>query len=108
MSQVYENIKLKKKQVFLNEQKLLRAWKRLFPPQRSVLYAKIWIFLSILFYKTVSNLSIMSGELRREQPFSYTEWFLFVLSFDVAPYFQLKKLAFLYNFWTFLNQCIFI
>ena len=33
----------------------------------------------------------------RKQPLSYTKQFLFVLSFNVAPYFQLKILFFLFN-----------
>jgi len=32
-----------------------------------------------------------SEMLRRGQPLSYTEQFLFVLSFNVAPYLQLKR-----------------
>ena len=32
--------------------------------------------------------------MRRGQPIPYTEKFLFVLSFNVAPYFQLKKISF--------------
>ena len=41
-----------------------------------------------------SNFSVKSEGLRRGQHISYTEWFLFVLSFNVAPYFQLEKLVF--------------
>ena len=33
----------------------------------------------------------------RGQPLSYTQQFLFVLSFNVAPYFQLKNWSFLFN-----------
>ena len=60
-------------------------------------------FYQFYFIKTVKNFSVKSMALRREQPLSYTEQFLFVLSFNVAPYFQLKKLVFYFNFWTFFN-----
>ena len=33
----------------------------------------------------------------KKQPLSYTKQFLFVLSFNVAPYFQLKNLFYLFN-----------
>ena len=39
----------------------------------------------------------MSRALRREQLLSYTEYFIFVLSFNVAPYFHLKETFFLFN-----------
>ena len=47
--------------------------------------------------KAVKSFSVKSGTLREKQPLSYTEQFLFVLSFNVAPYLQLIKLVFLFN-----------
>ena len=54
------------------------------------------IFLIVLKSRTVaeSNFSVKSRALRREQSLSYTEQFLFVLSFNVASYFQLKNTFF--------------
>ena len=42
----------------------------------------------------VTNFSVKSGALMRKQPLSYTKYSLFVLSFNVAPYFQLKQFVF--------------
>jgi hypothetical protein len=42
-----------------------------------------------------SHFSIKSEVLRRWQPLVY-EQFLFALSFDIIPYYQLKKLLFIY------------
>ena len=76
-------------------------------PQRPALYAKVWLILSTLLFKTVKPFNVKSAAMRREQPLSYTEEFLFVSSYNVALYFQLKELAFLFSFWTFLNWCMF-
>ena len=51
------------------------------------------------------NFSVKSKVLRRNQPHSYTEQFLFVLSFYFALYFQLKrKLVFFTNLISFLSR----
>ena len=50
------------------------------PPQHLALYAKIWLFVTTLLFKTIKkNFSVKSEMLRRGQPPSYTEQFLFVL-----------------------------
>ena len=82
---------------FRNYIKSLRIWNGLSPLQFLALCAKVWLFATILLFKTIKSFSVKSEGLRRGQPMSYTEWFLFVLSFNVAPYFQLKKLVFLCN-----------
>ena len=38
-----------------------------------------------------SDFNVKSESLRRDSPLSYTEQILFILSFNVPPYFQLKK-----------------
>ena len=60
-------------------------------------YAKIYLFVTVVLFKTIENFSIKSGALRRGQPLLYTESFLSVLSFNAAPYFHGNKL-FLFNF----------
>ena len=57
------------------------------------LYAKVRLFLWTLLFKTVKNFSVKSGALRRT-PFIYGVISVSLLSFNVAPYFQLKKLVF--------------
>ena len=86
---------------------MIRIWKRMFPPQSPAFYAQVWLFLSNLLFKTVKKFSIKSGAVRKEHPLSYTEQFLFVLSFNVAPYFQFKKNFFLFDSWPFLKLCMF-
>ena len=78
-----------------------------FPFQRPTLYAKVLLFLLTLLFKTVKNFSVKIGALRRKSPFHIQSHFCFVLSCNVAPYFQLKKNCFLYliyeHFW--INAC---
>ena len=52
-----------------NEQKLLRIWNGLSPPQSLALYAKVWLFATILTFKTIKNFSVKSEALRKGQPF---------------------------------------
>ena len=52
-------------------------WNGLLPHQCPALYAKVWLFLLTLLFKTVKNFSVKSVKF------------------------------FLFNFWTFFNQCMF-
>ena len=55
-------------------------------------------FLLFLSCSKESNFSVKSNVLRRDESLSYMEQFLFVLSFNVAPYFQLRTQAFLFKY----------
>ena len=50
-------------------------------------------FSQLYFFYTIKIFSVMSVALRRIQPLIYTEYFLFVLFFNVAPCFRKKKLV---------------
>ena len=50
--------------------------------------------LSQLYFLKQWNFSVKSKALVRVQPLSYTEYFPFILRFNVALYFQLKKTLF--------------
>ena len=66
-----------------------------FSPQRPALYAKVfYCFKSRV--KRKSNFSIKKRGVEEKKPLSYTEQFLFVLSFNVTPYFRLKKVSYYY------------
>ena len=66
--------------------------------QRPALYAKSFLLFKKWSEEKESNFSVKSEALMRKYLRSYTKSFLFVLSFNVAPYFPLKKLViFIFN-----------